>query len=291
MAILSKLKDGIQQLALNKRKGIKMSEIFDDLQDLTLQPLQIKYYSLLLQGQVSSGKSFLAASAATEKRPILYFSFDKPQSGLQLHPKRQYLKIFDFLEPPSKQGAPTKPAAWNNFMMLIGMLEYKKQQGKLNPAYWFVLDSLKFVEQASLNQALWDTTSGRKTVKFAGTEIYIPSGWDSYVTSNRYLSVALDRLMCLGNLIVTAHERPEEDPTSKNKEKRERLTGKYTLDPPRVNELKAKFLDKYRVDAIGTNSWRLYTATDENFDGAFTIGAAKNASAPDLSAILDKIES
>lgn len=261
--------------------------MFNDIADIEA-PKMIETRSFLIQGQVSSGKSFLAASAACEKRPLIYFSFDKPMSGLHLHPCREFIKFIDFFDPPPRQGAAPKPSAWNDFSLYLGMLEYKRGRGELSTDYWYVLDSLRFAELAALNQALYEMPTARKTIKAGGTEVYVPNGWDGYKASTVYLNAAIQRIKALGNIIAIGHERPEEDPASSSKEKRDRMTGKYILDPPRINDVKSCFTDKYRVDSAGVGAWRLFTQTNADFEGGCTITGAATSLNASLSELFTK---
>lgn len=246
----------------------KTFDAFKSLEDIPVAVKSFDYWNLLIQGQVSNGKSWLMGTAASGETPILCLSFDKKDAGLQLHPQRKYIKFVNFLEVTSVQGPAPMPRAFTECMLYVGMLESLKKDGKLDPRIIIALDSLKYCELAALQYAMYDIgrTASAK-LKVGGSEILVPQGWDGYKASITYVRNLILRLMALSNLIVIAHERAEEDTTSTAKDKRERLTGQYALDPPRLNELKSLFLNKFRVESTGTNSWRLYTVTNDKFDG------------------------
>ena len=242
---------------------------------------------LLIQGQVSSGKSFLAASIGEPKKKARFFDFEGKLSALARHSNAANIEGRTYIDPPIRQGKFPQPTAFNNFMLDLGQLEYLKSEGKLEPAY-NVIDTVTFLEGAIVRDELYKNPSARKTISVGGSELLVPEGWDAYKNAKYEIEALLNRIFALGDTICIAHERPEIDRSVSPKETMDkRLTGRFSLEPPRLDIIKSLFKDKYRVSSIGS-SFTVFLNTNEDFLGACTFHGCSASEPADLHSIIEK---
>lgn len=256
-----------------------------------LQPAiqTVQYFDCIIQGQVSVGKTWLGASIATEDRPALVLSFDKPAAGLQQHPKYKagLVTVLDYFDKAPTGGAFPKPTAFNNMTLDLGIIEYKIKNKDI-PQPYIILDSLRSFAAAAGRQVMYELPTARAEKKIAGVEMFRPYGYDYYNGEMTYVTSTLARLRQISDFILIAHERPEEDTTSKEVEKRKRLTGKYALDPPRLEAVRADFTNKFRIVALGPGTWRLYTSSNNQFNGACILDNVQAVEEADLARLMAK---
>ncbi len=242
---------------------------------------------ILIQGPVSSGKSFLAASIGEPNKKAYIFDFDGKLSALARHPNAANIVGKSYLDPSGQQGAVEKPTAFEQLLLDIGELEYQKKIGKLQPAY-YIFDTLTFLEASALRLEMYKNPSARNSITIGGSSIHVPSGYDVYKAVKIEMEYLIFRLFALGDTIVNAHERPEIDRTVSSKAKEdERITGLYSLEPPRLNVLKSLFKDKYRVSRIG-GQHIVSLQSNDDFLGACTFNGVKDHEEADLAKIIAK---
>lgn len=254
---------------------------------LTTMPRQ--NLKIMIQGQVSAGKSWLAASAATKAKRVRFFDFDGKLEGLAKHKKAEFIIGKTYTEITARQGPVPEPRAAVEFINDIGLLEYEKKEGKYESCV-NVIDSLTYLSSALDFFNLYTNPKARKELVIGPMKAYIADNYGPYQDTLANLNSILSRLFALDDLIVIAHERPEEDKTSSEKDKQKRLTGRYSIHPPRLDILKSLFNDKYRVEprlSLGGN-FSVQLETNDDFLGASTLLGVKQVETADLAELLVK---
>src|SRR5690348_6740020 len=102
-----------------------------------VSPLEIttNHRKILIQGPVSAGKSFLAASAASAEKPCRFFDFDGKLLALAKHKNVSYITGRSYIDRVAQQGPAPEPRAAVEFINDIGLLEYEKKQEKYKSCF------------------------------------------------------------------------------------------------------------------------------------------------------------
>jgi hypothetical protein len=244
----------------------------------------VGFKKILIQGQVSAGKSWLAASAASKEKKCRFFEFDGKALALCKHKNAEFVYVKSYVDKTAQQGPVPEPRAAVEFINDIGTLEYEKKQGTYESCI-NVIDSLTFLEIALCRMSMFKNAKARKEVQVGSTRFNITDGWDAYKDSVATLQDGiLNRLFLLDDLIVCAHERPEEEASSTEKDKKKRLTGRYSLHPPRIDFLKSLFNDKYRIlpRLTAGGDFQVQLETNDDFLGANTLFGVNAVEVADL---------
>lgn len=244
-----------------------MDFTLDGADDLgTASPLN-DTYKIAIVGNPGDGKSWLMGTCATDAEKLFCFDFDGRKQSLKTLPieKRRNImvKTYQDVDFPNRM-----PTAWTSAMQDLQKLETLHKQGKL-PFKWFGYDSSTFGSIAILNYIMYNTPSMRREIKAAGRVTYVPAGFDTYKAEQPEVLGFWQRLLCMGNLIVTFHIGMEKSDDS-NLEK-QKYTGKYGVVPPRYNDYLALFNDQWRIKAKGPNQYEVQTQPTFDFTAKNTL--------------------
>jgi hypothetical protein len=236
--------------------------IIDGATDMGTASVLTDTFKIAIVGPSGSGKSWLAASCASAEEPAFHFDWDARKQSIAGKP-HVTSKTYQDVDFPNKM-----PTAWANFMVDLLKLEQAKQKGT-NPYKWYIYDSATFGSIASMNNILYNTGSMRREVRAAGRVTYVPGGFDAYKAEMADVLGAWQRLLCLGNLIVTFHEGKEKDDASTSE--KQVFTGKYGVQPPRYQDMVALFNDTWRIKALGPGRYEVQTQPDSLFTAKNTM--------------------
>lgn len=252
--------------------------IIDGATDMGTASVLTDAFKIAIVGPSGSGKSWLAASCATKEEPAFHFDWDARKQSIAGKPFVDS-KTYQDVNFPNRM-----PTAWVTAMTDLLKLEQAKQKGT-NPYKWYIYDSATFGSIAAMNNILYNTPSMRREVKAAGTVTYVPGGFDAYKAEINDVLGFWQRLMCLGNLIVTFHEGKEKDDASTSD--KQLFTGKYGVQPPRYQDLIALFNDTWRIKALGPGRYDVQTQPDALFTAKNTMLLDANEQ-PNIRAMMQK---
>lgn len=251
--------------------------------------LTVTNWKILIQGQVSGGKSWLAGTAGTTEKKVRFFDFDNKAAALMKHPNVANILVKSYVDITGRQGSVPEPRAAVEFINDIGTLEYEKKSGKYIPCI-NVIDSLTYLAQAIDRMWMYGNPASRKELAIGALRLQVPDQYGPYRDTDVTLNSILGRLFALDDLIVIAHERPEEDKTSSDKDKMKRLTGRYSLHPPRLDILKSLFNDKFRVLPRETagGDFKVQLETNDDYLGATSMLGVKACEVANLAMLFQK---
>lgn len=235
-------------------------------------------FKIAIIGEPGSGKSWLAASCASEEEKAFFFDFDGRKASIA-GKKNVTAKTYYDYDFPNRMAE-----AWfqaNNDLM---QMEIAKERGEL-PYKWFIFDSNTYGAAAAMNHVMYNTPGMRRELNVAGRKTYIPKSFDAYKAEQAEVYGFWSRLMCLGNLIVIFHADAERAPdyTPENP----KFTGKLTVSPPRYGDSLALFNDQWIIRAEGPNNYIVQTQPDYTFTAKNTL-RLDNTETPDIRAMMQK---
>jgi hypothetical protein len=264
---------------------------FTLVSDLLNKPITNRKISI--QGPINGGKSWLAGTIGTPEKKVRFFDFDGKAEGFRKHPNAANILVKSYVDKTSGQGRVPEPRAGVEFLQDINLLEYDKKNGKYEPCV-NVIDSMKYLEMA-LNRMHMYAGAKKKASNAGGIQFNLVNGWDAYNDSFGTITDAiLNSLFTLDDLIVIFHERPETDKTINPGDtegvKNNKYTGRYSIDPPRLDGLKSLFVDKYRVLPRDSASgpYQVQLETDGEFLGATSLLGTNQVEVADLAMLLRK---
>jgi len=226
----------------------------------SVNPIAEKF-KIAIVGEPGDGKSWLAASCATETEPAFHFDFDGRKQSIA---GKQFVtsKTYTDVDYPTRM-----PLAWTEFLTDLMRMEEAKSRNDL-PFKWFIFDSATYISVAALNNIMYNTPSLRRQVVAAGRTTYIPKSFDTYKAEMSEVIGALSRLMELGSVIMCFHLGFEKDVVNSTKEET-KYTNQLAVTPPRYGDLLALFNDQWLVKAEGPGSYKVQTAPDWSGNGFF----------------------
>lgn len=210
---------------------------------------------LAIVGHEKNGKSRLAATG----RPyVLVHDFDNRAEALQGRPG---VVVLSYVEPQW----PKYPEAAQLFLDILSQLESSLDLHDLIPLLkqrfpggkypevpkgtlvrTNVVDSVQTMGKAFMNYALAGQKDIRRSVKFAGYEVYLPGGWDAWNAEMAPVESSILRLLALPtDTTVVLHETSEE--TADSTSEKPRFTGRIGVFPVRYQRLIKYFNEVWRV--------------------------------------------
>jgi hypothetical protein len=233
---------------------------------------------IAIVGASGIGKSWLATSIASETNKVLDLDFDDRAASLQGKP-------FTFVKTYRDKDI-NNPTAVSDLESDINDWEYQFVKREL-PYGTFIVDSATYMRAAIEREIMrQQPTLSRSIVKFGPRTIKVAQGYDVFSGNRIFFENLVSRLSALGNLIVTFHERDEEDKT-KSTAQQKAYTGKVTIEPPHLASVLSTFNDVWWLTSNYTGKRVLITGLDDEFIGKTTLkGLDKAIVDPDIKKML-----
>jgi hypothetical protein len=206
---------------------------------------------LILAGKEKSGKS---RCAATARKPVLFFDFDRRRQSLAGLKDVYAITIAD-------EGAPRMPTGFNDLLSILSKLEGGATIKDLIPGSndtrrpkTLVFDSLTSFGKCAGDHAMYSNPALCREITVTGMKIKFPNGWDTWNAESSMVYSAVMRAMAVRmpgqtkpemDIILCFHEQAEETPDS-NQEKR-KFTGRVELYPGRYQIFNKYFSEVWRV--------------------------------------------
>lgn len=200
---------------------------------------------LILCGAEKSGKS---RTAATARKPIVFFDFDKRRQSLA---GIKDVYAFTFID----EQWPKMPTGYNDCLTVLSKLENGATMKDLVPGATdtrqprtIVFDSLASMGKSAGQYALYTNKDIRRSLKVGGQEIFMPGGWDAWNAETESVFSAVMRAIALPSkpdIILIFHESAEEMPDSTPE--KPKFTGKLNLYPGRYRIFNKYFSEVWRV--------------------------------------------
>jgi len=219
-------------------------------------------FKIAIVSPPGEGKSWLAASCATPEEPAFVWDFDGRRQSIA-GKSNVHVKTIQDVNYPTLM-----PTSWQTYLTDIMGFENAKARGEEIPK-WFIPDSATYMSEAALHYIMYNSPSLRREIRAGASITYVPKGFDTYKAEIAEVIGALQRLFCLGNVIMTFHIGAEKAPDST--QDNPKFTGKYTVTPPRYADLLALFNDQWRVKAIGPQQYEVQTQPSWDFVAKTTL--------------------
>lgn len=231
-------------------------------QDMSTTSVLANNFKIAIVANPGEGKSWLAASCATKEEPAYVFDFDGRKQSIAGKPFVT-AKTYQDVNYPQLM-----PTAWSSFLRDLMTMEIAFKKGEL-PYKWFIYDSATFGSSACLNNIMYHSPALRREINAAGTITYIPKSFDTYKAEMAEVVGAFQRLMVMGNLIVTYHMDAEKAADSTVESPK--FTGKWSVTPPRYGDTLALFNDQWRIKAMGPGQYKVQTQPSYDFTAKNTM--------------------
>lgn len=248
---------------------------------------------LVLAGRQKSWKSL---TAATGRKPVLFFDFDLRREALAGKPG---VHVVTFREPGE---AFKLPEAYENLIDVLTLLE--EHECRLKPLGFdvpddlrvktIVIDSISTLGRAAMKFALYGTPEIRRTINVGGKRDFnIPMNFDAWAAEMDMVIEIVLRTMGLGvDTTIVLHLADEEAPESTIKDKL--YTGRKVVFPVRYRHLLTYFNEVWMMKLIpdpdGGRSWVgcAQTRPDYLFDSATAMLLDHDEVRPNIEALIQK---
>jgi hypothetical protein len=226
------------------------------------------------------GKSWLATSIASPENQVIDLDFDNRAAALQ---GKQNISIKTYVDKDINN-----PTAIADLESDINEWEYEFVKRTLKYGT-FVIDSATYMRAAIEREIMrQQPTLSRSIVKFGNRTIRVAQGYDVFSGNRIFFENLVSRLSAIGNLIVTFHERDEED-KAKSTDKQKAYTGKITIEPPHLASVLSTFNDVWWLTTNYNSKRVLITDLHDEFVGKTTLkGLDKVEVEPDIKKLLAK---
>ena len=203
---------------------------------------------LILCGAEKSGKSRVAATA---RKPVLFFDFDKRAQALA---GIKDVYTMTFLD----EQWPVQPTGYPDLLTTLTRIEQGATIKDLIPGSTdtrkprtLVFDSLASLGKSANQYALYSNKTLRREIAVGGHTIFMTNGWDSWNAETESVFAAVMRGMAMvdKDIILIFHESAEETPDSTSE--KPKFTGKKTLYPHRYGIFNKYFNEVWRVSRMG----------------------------------------
>lgn len=246
---------------------------------------------LVLAGREKAWKSRTAASG---RKPVLFFDFDQRREAVAGIPG---VYALTFKDPGDYQKL---PEAYENLIDVIKILEDQN----LSLGQWFpqesrpvktvVFDSIASIAKAAMNFGLYNTAEIRRTINIGGKEeVRIPKNFDAWNAEMSMVEKAIMRVMGLGvDTIVILHLTHEEAPESTIETPS--YTGRQSVFPVRHKQLLKSFNEVWMMklvpDPQGGQSYIgcAQTKPDYTFDAATALLLDHDEMRPNIENLIQK---
>jgi len=230
-------------------------------------------------GDPGVGKSWLAASIASNTNQVMDLDFDGRAASLQ-GKKNVFVKTY-------VDNNQNNPTAIQTFETDLAALKYAKSQGREIPKT-FIIDSITYARKAVEAELIMQQNNLGRVIKIATIHVKIPASYDVINSNRLYLEYIVNELAALGNVIAIFHEADEADRT-KSTPNQKSYTGLTTIQPQYLNSILSIFNDTYRLKIRYDGKRVLQTGISNEFIGKSTLkGILPEEVDPDLTKLLEK---
>ena len=247
---------------------------------------------LALVGKQKGGKS---RTAATARKPVLFFDFDKRRESIAGLKDVYALTFVDPLPP-------MQPDGFSNALTVLSMIEQKATLKTIGEKFgqqgWpdvrpktVVNDSLDTMSKSARDYAMFTNKDLRRILNVGGTQVFMTNGWDTWGAEMNMVESLILRELGIPELdvIVIFHETPEEAPGSTNE--KPQYTGKVDVYPGRYRGLLKYFNEVWRVSREQGNIPTMQVLPDYRFTAASNLDFSKipaNEMRPDISYLIER---
>lgn len=199
---------------------------------------------LILCGAEKSGKS---RCAATARKPILFFDFDKRAQSLAGIKDVFALTFLD-------EQQPRMPTGFSDALTTMTKIEGGAKIKDLVPGSnderrpkTIVFDSLASIGKSAMAYALYSNKDIRRELSVGGQKVFMPKNWDSWNAESESVFALVMRAMAIVDMdiILIFHETAEETPDSSAEHRK--FTGRKELYPGRYQVFNRYFNEVWRM--------------------------------------------
>lgn len=275
---------------------------------------QVKPFERLLLALVGKEKAWKSRTAATGRKPVLFFDFDGRRASVAGVPDVYAITLRD------PQGVGMMPTAFSDLLDILTALETNPDLSELKfmvdgqlknlfptapkgtiPKTIVFPDSVRTCGNSARAYALYTNPALRREISIGGKMvIHLSKSWDGWQAEVGMVEKGLLRVMGLPwkpDVISIFHETEEE--TGDSTAEKPKYTGRVGLYPVRYQGLIAYFNEVWRMalqqpvgdDATSNpNKWvaRAQTAPDSRFLVSASTMRVDQFEIPDISAMIEK---
>jgi hypothetical protein len=235
---------------------------------------QLTRFKIAIVGRPKVGKSWLASTMPGEK---YFFDFDSRKESLA-GKANTYVKTY-------KDANYLKPQACVEMEKDLAMFEYNKTKGVAIPDV-YVFDSMTHWVKAFENELMKSVGRLSREVRFGGSKLLIPSGWDVTTAARNHMENIISRAAELGHVICIFHEEPEKDKVKSTPEEPV-YTGQYVVHPFYLRTLLSTFNEVWRVEITSQQEYLVTVKPTYGFGASTTLRLDKTEK-PDIAQMIEK---